>query len=174
MWPFGKASPEKFAKMVTRRMRQHDHGGPMEYDSDEFALKSDYGTLFLGNMYAEYYAAPFLRRGRALDAFITSLLETDTDLPSSLDDARADLLPKVRERMFHESWNLRGRLQENRPPKIQYQVMGEHMAVDVVYDTPYAVRTVSLEDLEQWGITFEEALTVFGYAESEKMVNGSS
>jgi len=35
-------------------MRRRGYGGPMEYDRDEFALKSDYGTWFLGNMYAEY------------------------------------------------------------------------------------------------------------------------
>ena len=157
---FGKASPEKFAKMVTSRVRRHGYGGSIEYDPDEFALKSDQGTWFLTNMYAEYYTAPFLQRGRALDAFITSLLETDTDLPSSLDDARANLLPKVRERIFHESWKLQICLQEKRPPKIQYQVLAGHMAVDVVYDTPNAVRTISLEDLEQWSVTFEEALAI--------------
>jgi hypothetical protein len=157
---FGKASPDKFAKMVTRRARRRGCDGPMKYDRDEFALNSDYGTWFLSNMYAEYYAAPFLQRNRVLDTFITSVLETAADMPSSLDDARANLLPKVRERVFHESWNLHSLLKENSPPKIQYQVVAEHMAVDVVYDTPSSVRTVSLEDFEQWGVTFEEALAI--------------
>ena len=48
MWPFGTASHEKFAKMVIRRRRRHGYAGPLEYDRDEFALKSDQGTWFLG------------------------------------------------------------------------------------------------------------------------------
>jgi len=161
MWPFGKVSPEKFAKMVARRMRRNGYAGPIEHDRNDFALRSDCGTWFLANMYAEYYAAPFLQRGRVLDAFATSLLETTgAELPACLDDARANLLPKVRERMFHESLVLQSRLREEPFPKVQYQVLAEHLAVDVVYDTPGAVATVSSEDLERWGTTFDEALAI--------------
>lgn len=161
MWPIGKVSQEKFAKMVARRMRRHGCAEPVEYDHDSFALKSDHGTIFLSNLYAEYYASPFLQRGRMVDGYIASYLEaTDSDMPSSLDDARGSLLPKVRERFFHDSLDLQGRLQDKPFPKVQYQVLAKHLAVDVVYDTPDAVGTVSSEDMDKWGVTFDEALAI--------------
>jgi len=161
MWPFGKVSNEKFAKMVAGRMRRQGLSGALEYDSDNFALVSDQGTSFLANMYAEYYAAPFLQRGRMLDAYIASFLAAaDAEMPSSLDDARASLLPKVRERFFHESMDLQGRVRDKPFPTVRYRVMAEHLAVDVVYDTPNAVATISSDNMGEWGVTYEEALAI--------------
>jgi hypothetical protein len=105
---FGKPSPAKFAKIVTRHMRRHGHTGAIEYDEDSFALKTDIGVHYLTNMYAEHCAASRSERRVILDGFVTSFLEAGDDLPESLDEARANLLPKIRERVVLESLKLRG------------------------------------------------------------------
>ena len=146
--------------MVARRIEQRGGPGPLEFDEANFALNSEAGVHYLGNVYAEYCAAPWRGRRQALDGFVRSFMEVGEDLPSSFDDARPDLLPKVRERFFHEALRLRGRLQTQEFPEVPYRILAEHLAVDVVYDTPNSVRTVPPEDMDRWGIGFEEAMAV--------------
>ena len=38
------------------------------------------------------------------------------------------------------------------------QVLAEHLAIGLVYDLPDSMRTIVDEDLENWGVTFYEAL----------------
>jgi hypothetical protein len=42
--------------------------------------------------------------------------------------------------------------------KDRYQVIGEHLAVSLVYDLPEAMRSIVETDFERWGITLYEAL----------------
>ncbi len=54
MWPFGKPSPAKFARLVARTMKKRGIASSLDYDEDDFALKSEAHVFYLGNMYAEY------------------------------------------------------------------------------------------------------------------------
>jgi hypothetical protein len=159
MWPF-KPSRKKFAKLVTRGMRERGFDGPMEYDAEKFRLTSGSAVHNLQNVYADYCATPRLRRKGALDIIVTSAMESHASLPETLDEVRLDLLPKIRERFFHEVIRLRSKAEGTPEPAVSYQVFAEHLAVDVVYDTPSSVRSMPPDEMDKWGLTLDEAFTI--------------
>lgn len=160
MWPFGKPSPAKFARTAARGLKRRGCSESLTYDKEDFALRSSGPTYFLGNAYAEYCSAPFLRKRVALASFLDSFMEMADELPSSLDEARSHLLPKIRDRFSFESLRLRSGLRDQSFPEIQHRALAEHLALDVVYDAPKSVRTISPEELALWGIEFDEALAI--------------
>ena len=75
-------------------------------------------------------------------------------LPEAFDDLHPDLLPVVRARSYFDLTQVN----TGKSAVLPHQVLGEHLAVGLVYDLPQAMRSISQDDLDGWGVTFYEAL----------------
>jgi hypothetical protein len=80
------------------------------------------------------------------------------ELPLDFDDIQPDLLPVVRSRFYLESVQLQAQLRGSDLPNVPCQVVGEHLALSLVYDLPHAMRSIGHDDLDHWGVRFYHAL----------------
>lgn len=157
---FGPWNRDRFARMAMRRIKAAGETRPIVYDREEFSLKQpDDGMIaFMGNIYEEYTRAKGPDRERALRCFVRTWFVRDQKLPESFEDVQPDLLPIVRPRSYFELTNLRGLLQGGKQLSMPYQIVGEHLAVGMVYDRPESMQGISQTDLDRWGVTFYEAM----------------
>jgi hypothetical protein len=140
-------------------LRRAGDTGPLEFDEDHFRLVRGEGNfLNLHNAYAEWERAPRLRRKAVLRYFATSMLEPTTP-PDSIDEARPNLLLRVRDREWYETMQLEfAEARDGRGPALTYQRLNDDLAVEIVYDWPTSVSSVAPEQLDDWGISVEEAV----------------
>ena len=111
--------------------------------------------MFLTNAYKEYCAAPFADRSRVVRHWVRNWFATSKEMPDDFEDVRPDLLPVVRSRSHFELNNLEVARHCRQLP---YEVLGEHFGVGLVYDLPEAMRSIPQGNLDEWGVTFYEAL----------------
>lgn len=156
---WGKPSREKFARMMIRELRAVGIDAAIDFDSDNFKLLIGKASFYLHNAYNEYCGAPRRQRKRTLRFFAASQLESGST-PDSFEEARANLLPRVRERFYHEAVALRMRIEGTEWTEVPRRVLAEDFTVEVVYDTPHAVASVNEETLDTWGVTLAEAMEV--------------
>jgi hypothetical protein len=114
------------------------------------------GKLFLANVWDEYQRAPFWRRGRVLSAYAGSMMATRQEWPESFESAKANLLPRVKERTFFGVTALQLAGADVMP--FSYEILNEQLAVELVYDLPTTIASVNAERLAKWGVTLEDAL----------------
>jgi len=76
-------------------------------------------------------------------------------MPEEFDDTKPDLLPIVRNRWMYE--NL---AQQIAGGSGMFRVLGEHYVVLLAYDLPTIILPITVADLDNWGVTFSEALEV--------------
>jgi hypothetical protein len=153
-------SQDKFAAMVIKRIRASGDSRPIVYDREEFRLrKADDSVSFLHNLYQEYLRCEPDEREGLIRNFLAMWHTTDLPLPAEFGDAKADILPALRARSFFELDLARANGGQTRTPP-PYEIVAEHLAVALVYDLPTSMRTLSDEELEEWGITFYEAMEV--------------
>lgn len=153
-------SPDKFAALIMKRIRASGDARPVVYEREEFRLrKADDSVSFLHNLYQEYLRCEASEREGLIRNFLAMWHTTDLPLPAEFVDAKADILPALRARSYFELdlARAKGGGPSTPPP---YETIAEHLAVAVVYDLPTSMRTLSEEDLEQWGLTFYEAMEV--------------
>ena len=81
-------------------------------------------------------------------------------IPSDFEDVRPDLLPTVQARSHYELVSLQLKVQGRKEAQRPYQIFGEHFAVGLVYDLPEAMKHVTQDTLDKWGVTLYEALEV--------------
>ena len=151
------AGQRKFAERMIAELRRQGVEGAIELDEEQFSLHLPHGRLMLGNAYTAWQRAPRLRRGRVLRHF--AAIHELPDAPASIDEARPNLMPRVRdlayypivELQFEDAGGVGG-------PKHSFQPLNDVIAVEIVYDHAEAVSTIGSDTLEGWGITFEEAL----------------
>ena len=156
----GQLTQEKFSQIVMGELRKLDPSGEYFYDPDRFQIaRPDDGFINLGNIYQEYGRAEKGERDQVLRRFLKNCVSTKSyELPAEFDDIHPDLLPVVRSRFYLESVLLQARARGNDPLEVPQQVIGEHLALSLVYDLPSAMRTISQSDLESWEVSFYEAV----------------
>ncbi len=158
---FRPPSRDKFARLVMAELRQLKTTGALKYNADQFLIeRGSEGFINLANLYHEYCQAPRGQRKLVLDRFIRGCVGTSGfELPEDFDDVHPDLLPVVRSRFYLESVHLQSRARGGdgfpMPPQ---QSIGDHLAMSLVYDLPQAMRSIIQADLDQWGVSFYEAL----------------
>jgi uncharacterized protein YtpQ (UPF0354 family) len=154
-------SQDAFAHLVIKRLRSSGETGPIEYDSTQFRIqKSSDHYFFLNNVYQEYQRLPKSEHENLIRSFLTTWHTSSLKAPEEFADAKADLLPALRARSFFEidihrvADNFRAKMD------VSHQIIAEHLAVSLVYDLPQSMMTVNSELLDQWGVTFYEAMEV--------------
>lgn len=155
----GKASPRRFARKMIRALRRAGVGEPIRYNQKNFAIVlPENGRLYLHNAYEEYRKAKPWHRRRVIEQFVRVGREGQDELPG-FEEAKAHLLPRVRDRFFHEATRLQDEVEGQQFPEIPHRRLATHLTVEVTYDQPHSVRSIGRQDLDEWGLSFEQALS---------------
>jgi hypothetical protein len=156
---FGPPNRDKFAGLVMDELRKLG-GNNLKYNSEQFLIeRGNEGFVNLSNLYHEYCQAPRGDRGKVLERFIRGCIGTTAfELPDDFDDVHPDLLPVVRSRFYLESVALQSRVRGGDGLAVPQQIIGDHLALSLVYDLPQAMRSIIPDDLERWGVSFYEAV----------------
>jgi len=155
--PAERPTHDEFAEWMTDGIRKAGATADIVYDRERFCLSQgdkDGPMLFLANAYDEYCSAPEPMRPQVLQKYVRSWFVGTIKLPESFDDLHPDLLPVVRARSYFDLTQVN----TGKSAVLPHQVLGEHLAVGLVYDLPQAMRSISQDDLDGWGVTFYEAL----------------
>lgn len=157
---FGPPSRDKFARLVMGELRKLDGDSELRYDQEQFLIeRGGEGFINLSNLYHEYCQADRKERGKVLERFVRGCVgTTGFELPEDFDDVHPDLLPVVRSRFYLESVALQSRARGGDGLAVPQQMIGDHLALSLVYDLPQAMRSIIQEDLDQWGVSFYEAV----------------
>jgi len=152
---------DRFAAKFVRALRASGVKGDIQYHASDFKLSlAESHEFFLGNAYADYCKLPWWRRGRVLRQYASSQVDIDRGIPSSYEEARKNILPRVRDRNYYGLVELgfrkAGRFQGESP--FVYQPLAEHLAVELVYDMPSSVASISPSTLAGWGQSFDEVM----------------
>ena len=156
----GPLTQEKFAQLVLAELRKLDPASQYHYDADRFQIaRPDDGFINLGNIYQEYTRTDKSERDAVLRRFLRNCVSTKSyELPAEFADIHPDLLPVVRSRFYLESVMLQAKVKGNEALEVPQQVIGDHLALSLVYDLPSAMRTISQSDLDNWEVSFYEAV----------------
>ncbi len=160
---FGPPSKDTFAKMVMASVRQKGETGKIVYDPVEFRLvvEGENGTrLFLSNAYYEYCTVPRKERPEILQKYIRNWFVTHKEMPEDFADIKPDIMPIVRSRAYYELNHQRAILDGGKTPNWAYQILNDYLVIGLVYDMREAIRTIHHDDLDNWGVTFYEALEI--------------
>jgi len=156
----GPLTQDKFAQLVLAELRKLDPKGQYHYNAERFQIaRPDEGFINLGNIFQEFTRTEKAERNAVLRQFLRNCVSTKNyELPAEFDDIHPDLLPVIRSRFYLESVLLQAKAKGNDALEVPQQVIGEHLALSLVYDLPSAMRTISQTDLDNWEVTFYEAV----------------
>jgi hypothetical protein len=157
---FGPPNKDKFARLMLAEIAKTKLEGPLSYDAEQFLLQRE-GTGFinLANIYLEYCQAPRPERAGILQRFLKGMLSSrQFELPEDFEDLHPDLLPVVRSRFQIESVRLQALARGSDKVNIPQQLIGEHLALSLVYDMPHSMQSIGQTDLDAWNVTFYEAV----------------
>ena len=159
---FPPASRETFARRVLRKIKKLNPTSSPIFDPEEFSISkgASGGVIFLENAYAEYCASPVFKRAEVIDFYARlNTAATDT-LPDDFAKAKPHLLPRVRERFYLASMKLALPLRNAKAPEVASRLLNDDLTVEVVYDTPQAMASISESQFAKWGTTFDAALQI--------------
>jgi hypothetical protein len=147
--------------MVMKRLRASGETGRIGYDPKQFRLaKSTDHVFFLHNTYQQFQRLPKSEHENLIRSFLTTWHTAGMEAPKDFADAKADLLPALRARAYLEIDVHRISDTFRSGVDVPFEVIGEHLAVSLVYDLPQSMMTVDSKLLNQWGVSFYEAMEV--------------
>jgi len=160
---FRPPTKDKFAQLMMRAMRATNAPEPIVYDPAQFSLKLGQGqqnTVFLFNAYEEYVRAPRGSREKILRSY-AGLSATPKTHEHDYESARPILLPKLRERFYHQSVRLMQQTQDQQKSlPFPHRVFSDDLTLELVCDYPDIVGTVSQKALDSWNTSFDDAMAV--------------
>ena len=118
-------------------------------------------TLYLNNAYAEYLAAGVGKRRQIIRRYTLLPGESERAVEMDFATAKPNLLPRVRERYYHEQLKIMFR-REGRGPTDDFptRLVNEDLTVEVAIDLPDSIQIVSAKTLAGWKVTFDDALAI--------------
>lgn len=163
---FPPMSRDKFAARMMRELKRQEGDQRIVYKPKDFSLEfpeKPGNRMFLFNAYTDYAAAPFSRRSDVIRRYASAGLsmreQSGKEVPYA--EAKEQLLPRVRERLYHESVRLLT-LRDKGPAKDSFVIrpLADDLTLELVRDLPDSIVSVSRKTLEEWKVSFEEALAV--------------
>lgn len=161
---FGPPTPRSFAKKVVRTLRAIGDKRTITIDDAEFRLQfvadgEPAGHAKLQNLYAEYCRMPRRDRSRWLQSSCRTIAHT-MEVPEDFEDVKPDLFPTVRTRSLIEVIELEARLNSTGSPTLPTLPLNDELIACLVYDLPNAMRFVTQDNLQTWGVSTYEAFEV--------------
>jgi hypothetical protein len=159
---FGSPTRDSFARLVISGLRRAGEARKIHFDRELFCLRpdgDDVAVMNLSNLYGEFCAAAKATRPKLLKTIVRNWFADRRPVPEAFEDVHPDLLPAVRSRAYFEFAALQVNLDEEyKSPDCPQQVLADHLSIGLVYDLPDSMRAVVRQDLENWDVTFYEAL----------------
>ena len=148
-------SKDKFAQIVSDALHQLGIGDDTEYDREDFKLTiGESVTFWLDIAYRDYCAAPRRERKSIIDRYLKSFVGGSIDdIPDEYDDARANVLPRLRDRLTYELLALQDGAQ-----KPDMTSLGDSFGIELVYDFPFTIASLPGDKIEKWGVGRETVL----------------
>jgi hypothetical protein len=163
VWPFSrKEKPldlEGFAVLFTKRLQQAGESRPIRYDRDAQTLVLGGGEsrVNIENFFADWQAAPPELREAGLARALKAVRDAG-DIPADFALAAPGLVPRIRERVFHELVRLQLQVDPRGVAEIPHRPLGRDFTVGLGFDREHSVAVVMNDQLKAWGKTLEEAL----------------
>ncbi|MAT13807.1 MAG: hypothetical protein CMJ46_00890 [Planctomyces sp.] len=150
---------KQFATLVAKQLKELGETD-IKYYPRTFSLKHGKdGMLNLHNFYRE---AEGLGE-EELKAFAQKIARQMTgkkEYPAEFEEARSHLLPKVWPFVSLYETKLKTIIKGEEPFHLPTVPLGPHLRLGVVYDLPETMQSVNEDQLEKWGVTFDEALEI--------------
>ncbi len=147
----------KFAEKYIRALRRAGLDEAIRFVEAEFMLETAGGRkLYLANVFDECQKASFWKRGRVLARYAASMMDLSKGVPETFEQAKPNLVPRVRQRTWFGVMELRFAGEKVMP--FSYEPITDDLAVELVYDTPNAIASVNPDHLARWGLSFADAL----------------
>ena len=164
MFGFGKPSKKKFAELLLTELHRAGDNRQLVFDAESFSLvPSDggQGYISLANIYHEHCTLPRGERKANLKRLAGVFSGAETmDLPEDFEDAKPHLRPKIWARATFAMMKLRQQFEGGDIPDPPLYPLGSHLYSTLVFDTEHAMRTLTVEELDDWGVTYYEALEI--------------
>ena len=132
-----------------------------QYDPEQFRLldEKENRQTNLSNIYEEHCQLEPPDRPTHLKMLASIFCDAGGDIAETYDEARLHLRPKIWNRSTFEELELQRQIKGNgQPCDIPLYPLGEHLYSSIVYDLPTAMRSVSMDDLERWGVRIYQAI----------------
>ncbi|WP_018610331.1 DUF1444 family protein [Uliginosibacterium gangwonense] len=162
---FGSQTPtrEQFAAMFMKELQRTMPEAQFEFDAAQFLVRGSNGHLInLANVYLDYCRADKVGRKQIMEEFLAGVV-MPKEAPSQFEDARKDLLPAIRALYGLESMMIEsGEYQSEQAIYGAWpmQPLGAELGVMIAYDTERAVQQLSAKTLEEWHVSYDEALSI--------------
>lgn len=153
---------ESFAQHLLAKAKEIKPEAVLHYDANEFSIKSrssDQQVMYLHNAYLEYSRCTAEERPYVLKKWLRHLLFLK-QIPEDFEDVVPDLMPALRTRGYFELIQLKFRSQNRDMPMFPYQDVGEHFGLTVAYDMNDSIIMISQKHLDDWNLTFYEAMEI--------------
>jgi hypothetical protein len=157
---FGPPSRHRFARLLTNAIRKAGDESPFRYDADQFRLIGEgepVRQVNLEHVYHEYRVAPRNKRAELLRRFARAVCNTVKTIPDDFADVGPDLLAVVRRRSVFSLQKLELDASDEGKLNWPYHVLGDHLGVGLAFDFPESIQMFMQDQLDRWGVTFDEA-----------------
>lgn len=156
-----KSSQEAFATLVMDGIRRAGETRELVFDAEQFRVQpagETWPLMNLANLYEEYRRGEARVRDQVLKVAVRNWFADRKELPESFEDVNPDILPTVRSRSYSEFTRMQLEIAGSKHADWPRHVVGEHLAVSLVYDLPDSMRHIQQCDLDAWGVSYYEAL----------------
>jgi hypothetical protein len=160
-------TPDAFARKMMKALRQAGVTETLRYDPQRFALVGQ-GEIFLASAHQQYQKSSLFRRGGVLRHFARAFAVAPSQvIPPRFDDARGNLVPVVRSGAYLDQGLLLGRTSsstgaQGRAPA-RFVDLSSSLYYGFAYDTPTALALFGGDQLDEWGVSFEDAMKAARY-----------
>ena len=142
---------DRFAHLLINKLKSSGETRRLKYDEKEFSLTA-IGTdgrseveAHLGNAHKQYMLHDDAGQEEFLRGYVQRWFDASIMLPEQFTDAKRHLYPYLKSRAYFADKHC-----------LQHSLIGEHLALGVVYDMPRAVLNLTDECCTTWGVTESE------------------
>lgn len=157
-----KPGTEQVARLLLQELQRLLPDEKLVLDPEQFLIRrADGGTVYLHNLYTDYCQARPAERREQIARFALGVAGIGSDRPADLDEARPRLLPILRRlagvdlaRISH------GDFSKKLEDTMVWTPFSPTLGAAVAIDSDHAIAQLSPDDLERWGIGFEQAFEI--------------
>jgi hypothetical protein len=157
----GKPSRPDFAEMIVRAL--HEAGvEKVDQSESDFSLKMEGGaTIFLGNVYANFCAAPRKARQSIVSEFVAAAASITqlSSLPSDFAAVKPNLMPVIRDAAYFSIVRLMNRKNgiDDPDPEVVLKNLAGGLVVGLAYDTERNIASIGRSSFAPWSVSLDEA-----------------
>jgi hypothetical protein len=163
----GKPSRADFAEMIIRALQDAGiNKEKIDQSESDFSLKlAGGGTIFLGNVYANFCSAPRSARQAIVSEFVAAAASIP-DLPSIPSDfatVKPSLMPVIRDAAYFSMIQLLNRKNGDKDDAgldVVLKKLAGGLDVGLAYDTERNITSINQDFFQKWGVSLDEAFKV--------------